>query len=104
LKQTTSSNTIFPSSVPNTLLYSTVLSSSVILYILLIQPCIFNNLRGGYEGKMVLDDIMKICRVDNVSADLGNPNITYYNEGARAVGLKIKKIINKKEIEHVRVK
>jgi hypothetical protein len=46
----------------------------------------------------------KAAGVDTISADLGNPNITYYNEGARAVGLKIKKIINKKEIEHVRVK
>ena len=68
------------------------------------RTVLYNRVFGTDEGKMVLDDIMKICRVDNVSADLGNPNITYYNEGARAVGLKIKKIINKKEIEHVRVK
>ena len=64
----------------------------------------YNRVFGVDEGKMVLDDIMRICGVDTISADLGNPNITYYNEGARAVGLKIKKIINKKEIEHVRVK
>jgi hypothetical protein len=45
---------------------------------------------------------MVICGVDTVSADLGNPNITYYNEGARAVGVKIKTILNRKEVEDVR--
>jgi 2-keto-3-deoxy-L-rhamnonate aldolase RhmA len=64
----------------------------------------YNRVFGTDEGKMVLDDIMRICGVDTISADLGNQNITYYNEGARAVGIKIKNIINKKEIENVRVK
>jgi hypothetical protein len=58
--------------------------------------CPYNRVFGTDEGKMVLDDIMRICGVDTISADLGNQNITYYNEGARAVGIKIKNIINKK--------
>jgi hypothetical protein len=47
---------------------------------------------------------MEICGIDRISADLSNPNITYYNEGARALGLKIKTILNAKEIKNVRVK
>jgi hypothetical protein len=39
------SSTILPSSVPNTLLYSTTLSSFVSLYICAIHSCVFNNLR-----------------------------------------------------------
>jgi hypothetical protein len=40
---------------------------------------------------------------DTISADLQNSNTTYYNEGARAVGLKIKMIINEKEKKDVRI-
>jgi hypothetical protein len=65
---------------------------------------LYNKVFGTDEGKIVLENIMEICGVNRVSADLLNPNITYYNEGARAVGIKIKTILNKKEIQNVRVK
>jgi hypothetical protein len=65
---------------------------------------LYNKVFGTDEGKIVLENIMEICGVNTVSADLLNPNITYYNEGARAVGIKIKTILNKKEIQNVRVK
>jgi hypothetical protein len=68
------------------------------------RKALYNRVFDTDDGKVVLDDLMAICGVDTVSADLGNPNITYYNEGARAVGLKIKKIINQKENSNVRVK
>jgi hypothetical protein len=65
---------------------------------------LYNRVFGTDEGKMVLDDLMKFCGVDKVSADFGNPNVTYYREGGRAVGINIKTILNKKEIQNVRVK
>ena len=65
---------------------------------------VYNKVFNTDEGKIVLDSIMSICGVDTISADLQNPNITYYNEGARAVGLKIKMIINEKEKKDVRIK
>ena len=71
---------------------------------LMERKALYNRVFDTDDGKVVLDDLMAICGVDTVSADLGNTNITYYNEGARAVGLKIKKIINQKENSNVRVK
>jgi hypothetical protein len=62
---------------------------------------VYNKVFSTDEGKIVLASIMSICGVDTISADLQNPNITYYNEGARAVGLKIKMIINEKEKKDV---
>jgi hypothetical protein len=71
---------------------------------LLEKKVLYNKVFNTDDGKAVFDDLMAICGVDTVSADLGNTNITYYNEGARAVGLKIKKIINQKEMDDVRIK
>ena len=68
------------------------------------QTALYNRVFGTDEGKTVLNNIMEICGIDRISADLSNPNITYYNEGARALGLKIKTILNAKEIKNVRVK
>jgi hypothetical protein len=44
---------------------------------------------SGEDGKIVLDDLMNFCGVDRPSFDVNNVNVTFLNEGARSVGLRI---------------
>lgn len=62
----------------------------------------YKRLFSTVAGEEVLKDLRRFCMVDSLSANVNNVNETYLHEGARAVYLRINKMIETKENENVR--
>lgn len=54
------------------------------------------------EGREVLQDILRSCRVNRSSHVRGDPYTTAYNEGKRAIGVTIGRLLNMSEDEALR--
>jgi hypothetical protein len=58
---------------------------------------LYRKVFGGVDGKLVLEDLMAFCGIEEPSYNVDNVNETFLREGAKMVGLRILYYLKDKE-------